>query len=624
MNNDFSQPSADGQAESPESKNEAGGELTASTPVSNPAEQSPSQNESTDAPNQRNPDDSKPDAVAGSKKRFAFVNGRNCSLTLLCLAIPAMAFGILPAWGGALAALPMLFNVLGVQRAIRCSIAAGSLLISLWQPAWTVFVLPTVAIAAGLAGYRKRSSLGWALAASLLGLAAYVLSLAALTQVLPFVQDLAYEAFCFLPSLLLPLAALVLSLFLSWRLMRGAFSSLPRVLGVVLLLVLSWSFTIACGWLNLSEDGIDLQMRWSMNTESLSELPYTENDRILPRATGEYFVKTSNNKNDYNTEAPHILLEDGNLWWQSPLHNERWYGRILGNVPGVMRIDADKTEKRKEDTGDSSFIFGNNSWVTRAAFSSRHLLSKSAGSTYYRKSDGSWVLLVPQISSRPYWTGLMLPYLSGVMAVDQFGNISDYSVSEAQRRFPGAVFYPPELAAKYSRAYGKWRSGFWGTKVAQSGMMEISQQESNDPGFNPQPYVVHFKGLGLQEVVAFEPQGAHQYALIEVLLFDASTGKMRSYVVPDSISLSGPRRCIEQVRSSDTQTDWSHRRTVEPRLTVSERGIFFLVTITAKEPENPHDQPYITSVLINASSLHSQRFQDPDEMRKFLASPEKK
>jgi hypothetical protein len=109
--------------------------------------------------------------------------------------------------------------------------------------------------------------------------------------------------------------------------------------------------------------------------------------------------------------------------------------------------------------------------------------------------------------------------------------------------------------------------------------------------------------------------------MVEALFFDAASGKLRSYVVPDNVSLSGPRRCIEQVRSSDTQTDWSHRRTVEPRLTVSPQGIFFLVTITAKEPGNPQNQPYITSVLINARTLHSQRFQQPEKLREFLAAP---
>lgn len=569
-----------------------------------------------------NPELSNTSPEAGKPSpRFKWIDPKKASYALLALSFLAAALGLLPGLLAALSIAAVLLSQLGLKRGLLASAAAAALILPAFQPVWTVFIAPVAAIACGVAAWHWQRASAWRLPAILGGICAYALALLVLTQaIIPALQPVAAAAYGLLPSLLLPLAGLSISGYLSYRLVPKI-SGVVKLAGVGTLLASSWLGTAAICYLNLHPSGIELQMRWSMNPESLSELPYTENDRILPRATGEYYVKDANNQTGFSTEAPHIVLEEGNLWWQSPLHNDRWYGRIFGSVPAVVRIDADKTDKKKEDTGNSAFIFGNQSWVLKSAFQARHLLSEPGAPSYYHRADKSWVMLVPCISKRPFWTGVMLPHVSGVMAVEQNGEMHDYSVSDAQRLFPGAVFFPPELAAKYSQAYAKWRGGFWETVIGQAGMMEISENESNDPGLNPQPYIINFKGLGLQETVCFEPRGEHQMAMIEVLMFDAASGKLHTYLVPNSVSLSGPRRCLEQVRSSDTQTDWSHRRTVEPRLTVSARGIFFLVTVTAKEPGDPHNQPYITSVIINASTLHSQRFQQPEALRKFLAEP---
>jgi hypothetical protein len=549
-------------------------------------------------------------------------HGRSVSLAVFALAALAASFSVVPGWACAAAAAPALVCFTGWRRGLCLTAFFAAIALPAWQPVWSVVVVPLAAIAGGAAGWYWKKSSGLRFVGFLAGLIGYPLLLLLVTQFLiPALQPALYWAYGFLPALVLPLGFLGLTGYTALRLLPKSSNSLLKLIAVGSLLLVEGAVTASLCWLNFSESGMELQMRWSMQPELLTELPYTENDRILPRATGEYYVRDSNNQTGFSTEAPHILLEEGNLWWQSPLHNDRWYGRILGNVPGIVRVDADKTDKQKEDTGDSSFIFGNESWVIKSAFQTRHLLSEPAQSSYYRRADKSWVLLVPYISKKPFWTGVMMPHLAGVMAIEQNGFIHDYSVSQAQKLFPGAVFYPPELGEQYARAYAKWRGGFWKTLVGQSGIMEVSENDSKDPGYNPQPYIINFKGLGLQEVICFEPLGEHSYAMVEALFFDAASGKLRSYVVPDNVSLSGPRRCIEQVRSSDTQTDWSHRRTVEPRLTVSPQGIFFLVTITAKEPGNPQNQPYITSVLINARTLHSQRFQQPEKLREFLAAP---
>lgn len=562
---------------------------------------------------------SKPTSTSAPKDAGMFAYARIASIALFALAFLGMSTGYIPGWISGLAALPVIFAFFGKKKGVIVSAAAVALVLPAWQPIAAVFVAPLFAIVCGVAGWRWKEGKAWRVAGFFGGFVGYCLALALVTQILlPTLHPLAYMAYGHLPHLILPAAMVAGLSYVTWRYALRSLNSALLRWSVRLSVMAGWGIAVVVGLLNLTPTGYELQMRWSMNPEKLAELPHTVNDRILPRATGEYFVKIANNQNGYAIESPHLISGQGKLWWQSPMHNERWYGRILGSVPGVIRVDADKTDKNSQNTTEAGFFFGNRSWVLKSAFRARNFLSEIAEVSYYQRDDKSWVMLVSYVSMRPTWTGAMLPYLAGVMAVEQNGFIRDLSVAEASRQYPGAVFYPPELAARYAQVYGKWRQGFFKTKIAQDGMLTISQAQTNDPGFNPQPYIINFKGLGLQETVVFEPLGTQHYAMVEALMFDAATGSLRTYIVPNSLSLSGPRRCLEQVRSSDTQTDWSNRRTAEPRLTVSAKGIFFLATVTAKETDDPHSQPYITSVVINAKTLHSQRFQTADEIRNYL------
>lgn len=370
-----------------------------------------------------------------------------------------------------------------------------------------------------------------------------------------------------------------------------------------------------------NEKFVELQMRYSMHPELVTDVPYTVNDRILPRCVGESYVQNANTENLFTTEKPHIQYKDGRMLWQSPLHNHRWYGQILGAVPQVIRIDADRTEMHKEETDGSSFRYGNDSWVVKSAFRARHPFSQVAESAYYNTDDGQWVLLLSYVSKRPTWTGTMIPYLAGVMAVDQKGVIRDYTVREAEAKFPGAAFYPPELQRKYADAYAAWHAGFFETWVGQAHIAEVSESAKVDISYNKQPYIINFESWGLQGVVALEPKGDKQYALIELLFFDASSGHLRSWVPSKNRSMNGPQRAMDQVRSSDTQTDWSHRDTVEPRFVNGPRGMYWLGAIVTKEPEKPGVRAYITSVLVDADTLDAYRKQHSADIREFVAQP---
>lgn len=373
---------------------------------------------------------------------------------------------------------------------------------------------------------------------------------------------------------------------------------------------------------------VTLQMRHDMAPDEVDMLE-TVQDRMLPRTTAETYMQNLNNDYMTSLEAPHLQYrQDGTgLWWQSAVHNDNRWGRIFGSSTRVLAVDADRVDSHAETTANSGFIFADKSWVTRGVFAARHPFSKVAEISYYQNPDKSWSMLLSYTSKKMTWTlpgpGVMVPCYSGVMEVTQNGFVRDWTVHQAAKRFPGSVLYPAALYRQQAEAYARWRGGWTGAKILQNKVYEVSEDASADATINRQPYVQHFKDLGLQLMIAFEPKGDKQWALTEVLLVDASTGKLRSVRVP--AGLIGPRQARLSVRSSDTRIDWSHIRKVEPRLVVKPRGVFWLIAIVSHWENEPDRHPYVTSVLVDAlRTSECYTFQHHDEMEKFLNEPRPK
>ncbi|MBY0358471.1 MAG: hypothetical protein K2W82_10765 [Candidatus Obscuribacterales bacterium] len=367
---------------------------------------------------------------------------------------------------------------------------------------------------------------------------------------------------------------------------------------------------------------VALMMRYSMDVEYVQAMPYSKNDRIVTQNTASSYIQSLNRDTNSTIDLPHIQLrEDGKMVWQSPVHDLRLEGRILGSVPNVLTIDADSGKSHPEETPNSGFRYGNASWISKAAFAARHPLSEVAEYACYQQKDGSWVTLLSYVSRRPTWTGTMIPYMAGVMAIDQEGVITDYSVEEADKLFPGAAFYPEGLQLQYANAYGMWREGFWTTWVGQTGMLEVARAHSDDFKANRPPYNTNWEGWGLQGVIEFEPLGVNQYAAVEYMWFDASTGKIRAWPVPKDLPLNTASQCVQQVRNADPSADWSLRDSAEPRVLNGPRGQYELITIVANKPNEPNNRAYIFSVLVDCKSKKAHKMMTGDEIRAFMAQP---
>lgn len=388
---------------------------------------------------------------------------------------------------------------------------------------------------------------------------------------------------------------------------------------------LLWGLVPFSYWANNNASVVQLQMRHGMLIEDLTDWPQTRETRVLPRATAETYIQSLNRGYLQQTQDPHLQLRpDGKLWWQSPLHDKTIWGRILGGVSKLVAVDADRVDQHAEDAADGRFIFGDESWVVEGVLKFRHPTAIATEVNYYLNADGSWSCLVSYTSKKPSWTMpaplTMIECYAGVMEVTQNGLVFDYTPQQAAQRYPGAVLYPAALLRKQAEAYAKWRHGFSGTKIAQFEVLEVSEDTSPDALLNRQPYVQDFEGLGLQLVVSLEPLGDSQYALVELILADAGSGKLRRFVVPPGYI--GPRQARLNVRSSDTRVDWSHIRKVEPRIVIGPRGKFWLIAIVSHWENEADRHPYVTSVLVDAfTATDCYTFQSAKELKEFLKQP---
>lgn len=455
----------------------------------------------------------------------------------------------------------------------------------------------------------------WKILLSILACAlAYVL-------IMPLIQPLLFAATRFAPSLVVLFAAVAVGILLYRRKPAAAQAEGPKpsrakpwiILTAVFLPLFVWTI-----YANTSTWMIKWQMAASLDPERLETLPDTTDSRLLPRSTALDYARNAFRDNRVDVTEPHLLEAidangESHLWWQIPLKYNVWYYRPFGAVKQLVRVDAEKPDMHIENAGQSAFfMFGDHSWVTMAHFRMRHPFSEPGEIVYWQKADGSWVMLMSYVSYTPTWTGTMIPKMSGVMEFGAYGFSKDHSVEEAAKLFPGAALHPSELTRKYAEAYATYHKGPFNTILSKEELFEIS--EDAQAAHNRYPYFQSFKGLGLQQIVPFEPVG-DGHAMSELLLFDGVTGKARSYRPKDGVTFNGPRKALLNVMNSDPNADWTNYVAVEPRLAHSAKGTYWLITVIRNDPNS---NAFVMLVLVDVQTLKANSFQSVDKLRAFL------
>ncbi len=404
---------------------------------------------------------------------------------------------------------------------------------------------------------------------------------------------------------------------------------------------------------NHDEQIVSWQWARSVNPEYISELPESADadlQRILPRATAyNYILDATNSQLELRASDPHMVRHGDKLMWQSHFHVDNKWGQMCDSIKQVIQVDAATTRKQPHIENQTSFphvlfVCSSESWVFQGAFKFRHPFSTQGNNIYWKYPDGHWVALMPYTSMRPTDWGTMVPYLAGVDELSQWGVVTSHSVSDAVKLFPGAQFFPPELARTLAQKYGDWHGGFLGRGLTEVGQLEVSEDsataqipapvQASDYRIrmlaNQAPYIQQFKELSdLQEVIAFEPIGKNNFGLVELAFIDAGTGHWRVWKNPESEQkqrdrmLSGPRNAKDYIRSGDPDVgNWEHSLPVDPKLIIKkDRGIFYLWGVVTYKSPNARDGTYVLSAIIDGYTLSPWRVMTREAIDEFLSLP---
>ena len=359
-------------------------------------------------------------------------------------------------------------------------------------------------------------------------------------------------------------------------------------------------------------DVLEWSMAESLSPTTMSRLPNSDlpSFRLLPLARARDFLRTTNDDSTLKVSMPNMTAcdTDGKPCWQADFHLKGraegiHYNLLFDTVFDVASVDPTDINKKSQKTEglDGFFLAGPNSWVVQAAFAVHNPFSSQEEALYWKNSDGSMIMLIPYVSERPTLTGVMVPYLAGVMSVNRFGIVNDMSPGTAKEKYPGVPFYPTRLARQYAEIYAKWHGGIWGRTVSKRDELRVSEPDStNNPHFNKAPYVEVYEDIGWQEVIALEPNADDSKALASLLFFDAATGYCRQYVVPSELTISGPSQASGNVKQGNWQADWSGHMKVEPRPLIR-NGLIFSVVGILDTVGNEH--PYVSSIVIDAKDM---------------------
>jgi hypothetical protein len=396
---------------------------------------------------------------------------------------------------------------------------------------------------------------------------------------------------------------------------------------VVWLLVLAASGGVM--YFNHQEDLKEWQLArvFTSDLKELKHLPKTI-DRLMPQITAKQLIKTKNKENIYVVaDHPHLAPgPDGKIYWRSPLYfkDDLWYN-LTGMVRTVVSVDSNLTDMRAFNAdewpnakeGDGFFWFGDQSWMVKGAFMLRHPFSEISRAIYIHTHDGQWLFLISYESRCPSKTGAMVPCAEGVLSVNKYGWIRDFSMTAAGEEFSKAPVYPPALARLYVQAYAKFYNGLVDKTVnQQKQVMEISQEPKPDvlkeEDYNPAPYIEEFEGIGLQEVAALAPAGTNGTALTALVLVDASDGRPSVFKVTQG---NGPTTAEAYAHNADPQVDWGQKLIPEARPVVGDNDhICWSVSVVNDNARYPL---YLTS-LVESIRLDAYPVHSADEMAQLV------
>ena len=163
-------------------------------------------------------------------------------------------------------------------------------------------------------------------------------------------------------------------------------------------------------------------------------------------------VRGGVDSNGKTTAQPHLVPTATGPVWQSSRADNSPIGRFFGSVNNVVAVDASDPYDIRVVQGVARCraFFGDHSWLLEGAFAARHPFSTIGEKVYAKQADGTCLLLVSYVSTRPTWFGSMIPYMAGVMTVTRRWYRQRYQRS----RGCGAASRPAPLSVCFDAAPG--------------------------------------------------------------------------------------------------------------------------------------------------------------------------
>ncbi|EHP86446.1 hypothetical protein [Methanotorris formicicus] len=279
--------------------------------------------------------------------------------------------------------------------------------------------------------------------------------------------------------------------------------------------------------------------------------------RILPKKVAETYMVSSLEYPRYTIDNVYITTFDNSMFWFAYLEPDGLFNRIMLKSKGIFMIPVNTTERvviRKEKNIEytpGQLVTDNLYWKLY-----RFDYFADYGKPRVVVKGNKIYTIVPQIKYR-FHGFYTTPYWSGVVVLDENGNIKYYSKEEALKEFNSPIF-PESLARKIVESQNYWKSSPI-DNILNLWFKHENEIELVDSDGNRQPYLIMVNKKPYW-ILAVEPYGrAYGISRIYVIGMD---GNILQYKFSEP--KIGPIKGMDYVQKSLPTYDWDKFEIVEP------------------------------------------------------------
>ncbi|AEF96866.1 hypothetical protein [Methanotorris igneus] len=280
--------------------------------------------------------------------------------------------------------------------------------------------------------------------------------------------------------------------------------------------------------------------------------------RILPKKVAETYMISSLEYPRYTIDSVHITTFNNSMFWFAYLEPDGLFNRVILKSKGIFMIPVNTTERvviREEKNIEytpGQLITDNLYWkLYRVDYFADY------GKPRVVVKENKIYTIVPQIKYR-FHGFYTTPYWSGIVVLDEEGNIRYYSKEEALKRFGDSPIFPESLARRIVESQNYWKSSPI-ANILNLWFKHENEIELVDSDENKQPYLIMVDKKPYW-VLAVEPYGrAYGISRIYVIGMD---GNIMQYKFSDP--KIGPIKGMDYVQKSLPTYDWDKFEIVEP------------------------------------------------------------